>query len=568
MAKSFVRQANGSNLNDGGSPSFGASVTAGNGLFFGVAWSGVTTTLDGITDSQGNTWTRVRQYQDSTPGSEQTVEIWKAHAQSSAACTLTVDFSATTVAAQWSLVEVSGFTNGVTGDQTNQNRSTGDTTADHGTITPTDDDVFIFAVGRCIGTFTVNTVNDSFTPLTYGTRKLAHYAIQTTAAAVDCDLVFSGNVTFSGIIASFYQTPVIGDPPTVTPVTADETVTTDDTPYVEVDVESDGELSVVVEFKFSNNILHLGNEDNTDEQIIDSYEGGAEDPPDVVFLTVHPQPHPTWLTPDGEHATEDAPGLTLTGDIGGHISAYGIKAGNDASDPYPTGRTMGRIFRTSGTPGDDCVPIDAAASGQSGGVTFTPTQTYLCLTEEIEHDQDMPGTAAWYKHSIVEPTVRPYIEPGETVIGVSYWMPDSADEANRPAFSISAKSEDGTPVVPGRNSYFDGYLADHHGILDEYLPYGRLYVTYQCINKVSDVDGEITDVTDGSSSPFPSGHRIRLQIPAPLLPGQYFWQARAKNPTGSDVFGSWSVLRKMTVNAADAPITGSPVPYYNQRRAA
>ncbi len=72
------------------------------------------------------------------------------------------------------------------------------------------------------------------------------------------------------------------------------------------------------------------------------------------------------------------------------------------------------------------------------------------------------------------------------------------------------------------------------------------------ISRVSDVDAGFTNITTpADTNPFTEGNRIRyqLQIADELSNNTpYYWRVRAKDVTGSDEFGDWSVTQSLTVD--------------------
>jgi hypothetical protein len=136
---------------------------AGNLLTAEISFGSTAVTVSGITDSQGNTWSLVKRqtYSGSFP---RTVEIWSAPNCAAGANSVTVDLSASTMAAlwiqEWSGADAAGATDGTNGAN---NAST--TTHSAGGVTTTVADCLVLAAWCLAGGYVGITAPADYTPV-------------------------------------------------------------------------------------------------------------------------------------------------------------------------------------------------------------------------------------------------------------------------------------------------------------------------------------------------------------------------------------------------------------------
>lgn len=193
MATTFVQQRAANPGSDPVALAYNSNVTAGNMLFAVVVVSdGTTPTVSGITDSLGNTWTKVV----GTSAGSFREEVWKAACGSSGANTVTVDYSSSP--ANTGILVISEFSGmGTTTDGASNTSDVG-VAADPlpcATLTTTGAGV-IFCAVRMDNAFNITTWNDSFNASGVGTRSTAAYRVTATgvsaAPAIDCTTTEAG----------------------------------------------------------------------------------------------------------------------------------------------------------------------------------------------------------------------------------------------------------------------------------------------------------------------------------------------------------------------------------------
>lgn len=203
MAVGFVQQRGTTGTEvvaDGGTFAYNSNVTAGNLLVAVVGVLGGATLVNGITDSQGNTWTAAIQHQSSN----RTAAIFYAIAGSSGACTLTFDW-ASAGNNQVNISEYSGFPNGVTAGPTDGESNSNADPCLCGEITTTGEAVLVNVMAHDSG-YTVSSRLTDWQGLDGGIRISCGYKLsasgETTTGAVD----FTQVESCAAAIAAFYPT--------------------------------------------------------------------------------------------------------------------------------------------------------------------------------------------------------------------------------------------------------------------------------------------------------------------------------------------------------------------------
>jgi hypothetical protein len=200
VSGSFATGSNG----DGSTRAYAANVAANTLLVCAIRIPSNTATVSGITDTLGNTWARAR----ANPHSSQamTEELWWAYSASGGANTLTFDWSEV-ITAVTALMEFTGFTNGVTVDQTNENETSGVSNHPAGSITTTVAESVIIAGFAVLNAFTVSSrETDYFAPGVVSGTHDVQYKISASTETTDGDMTTGTNETVASLIANFYTT--------------------------------------------------------------------------------------------------------------------------------------------------------------------------------------------------------------------------------------------------------------------------------------------------------------------------------------------------------------------------
>jgi hypothetical protein len=185
---------------DGGTLAFGSNVAANSLLIATVAFASNTITVNGITDTRGNTWTLVRRKQHASSAAGE--ELWIAHNATAGACTLTFDWSGTT-SPQVMIAEFSGFANGVVVDQSNGQDFSSDPVS-AGNITPVETTNVCVVAYKVISSFSITAYEDSFITLTNGSRSFEGYRLD-GSGTFDGSVNMSAVETGSAVIANIYN---------------------------------------------------------------------------------------------------------------------------------------------------------------------------------------------------------------------------------------------------------------------------------------------------------------------------------------------------------------------------
>jgi hypothetical protein len=108
--------------------------------------------------------------------------------------------------------------------------------------------------------------------------------------------------------------------------------------------------------------------------------------------------------------------------------------------------------------------------------------------------------------------------------------------------------DNGTEQVPGTERKFwayDGNASKVASLVVEYATGNQFY------SKNSGIDGGFVNPNNQQdTNPFTSGNNIQYTIQSPLSDSTtYYWRVRAKDPSGSNTWGTWSATRSFTVQA-------------------
>lgn len=83
------------------------------------------------------------------------------------------------------------------------------------------------------------------------------------------------------------------------------------------------------------------------------------------------------------------------------------------------------------------------------------------------------------------------------------------------------------------------------------------------VPSASSIDVFVTSGTDAgfsgspdNSDPFASAQAVTYTVQSALPLGTYYWRARAKDPSGSNVYGAWATTRSFTISSAFVPRMG------------
>lgn len=347
-----------------------------------------------------------------------------------------------------------------------------------------------------------------------------------------------------GAIISFKKDT--GNPPTVALNTADATAFTTTTPTLEFTATDAEGNDVRYQIQIANN-----NDFASGTNIVDSYEGGGSGTP------IHPGPHPTNTTWEGNPQVDDRPMQSFDSGGGGVLSSVQFQIGNDQSGTI-AGSTYGRIYTHSGTFGTSSAPANAAAQAD------TPTPGWLAKTDGVLWDDDEPLSATWYVHAF-SGAQQIQIPPDTKYMVGADWVPTgSIVNTNTVAFS-----NDGSGGTHGGNAYIDGD-SPNYGVQASYDLYFRVSLVQTLdLDKTSNVDaGFANTVTGGDTDPFTEDEKCSFTVQGAdaLDNGTYYWRVRAMDPAGSGGFGAWSSTRSFTVTATASPAPALPMTFVGPKR--
>lgn len=200
MPISFVQQATGSLSTSTPTLAFAANVGAGSMLFACVQIPDTTTTVSGITDTLGNTWSLTKRQ----IGTTRAAEMWHAHAPAGGANTITVSFSAAAIC-QFNISEFAGFSAGMTAGPTN---GANDTTSPQtcGEITTTVAASLILATLAIDTAFSVSSRLSGWVGLTGANRRDSQYKIATATETTDGAVTMAADEVTAGAIAAWSET--------------------------------------------------------------------------------------------------------------------------------------------------------------------------------------------------------------------------------------------------------------------------------------------------------------------------------------------------------------------------
>lgn len=202
MALAFVQDTSGA-IADGGTLAYGSNVGSGTLLAALIMIPSGTLSVNGITDSLGNTWALgVKSGVDNT----RIIEIWYAACPTGGANTVTFDWTGA-VNGQVVLAEFSGFPNGVTKDQTNSLAdSAAGTNHSCGDITTTVAEEVVLASHGFDSGFSVSSRETNYVALETNVRQDSHYLLTSGTLTTDGDITTADIERGPSAIASFYAT--------------------------------------------------------------------------------------------------------------------------------------------------------------------------------------------------------------------------------------------------------------------------------------------------------------------------------------------------------------------------
>lgn len=176
MSVSLVQSAGSNSTNV---IAFGSNNTSGNLLAMGIGMQGTGVSVSSVTDSAGNTWTKV--YSQQATDTDGDTEVWICGSCVAGANTVTVHISGSTFATAIEIYELSG-----TSGAADQSQAIKSTIGGQATITPSQNGAFIIStVGWSFNySGTTPTVGSGYTLDQSGTRCGVQHQTQVTAASV------------------------------------------------------------------------------------------------------------------------------------------------------------------------------------------------------------------------------------------------------------------------------------------------------------------------------------------------------------------------------------------------
>lgn len=254
----------------------------------------------------------------------------------------------------------------------------------------------------------------------------------------------------------------------------------------------------------------------------DVYEPGAN------FFEVHTQP-------DGSGNLDDRPGQSFTAE-GGILDSVELWVGSDESDT--DGTAYVRVYAIQGTHGTDAEPLDAAEPED------TPTSGWLAISDGVAFDNTDSPTWVTFNFSGDE---RIRLDAGTHYMWILDWEP------NAPVVSTNNVAVRGsTDLGHDGNAYIDG-ASVNNGVYSSGDMQFRINEVAETLDKVSGTDsGFANEDSGGDTDPFNSGDQVSFTVQSAdeLENVTYFWRVRGIDPSGSNIYGSWTSAREFTVDAA------------------
>ncbi len=293
------------------------------------------------------------------------------------------------------------------------------------------------------------------------------------------------------------------------------------------------------------------------EILVDSYSGIGGTP-----FVIHPNPLSSVTSPTtGNIQTDDRACQSFTGN-GGRITRASFYFGVNETSPSSTDGTLyARIYNIDGTHGTNARPAGATAA-PSGSATNegdnTPTTGWLAVSDGLPFDEN--GETQFHDvtfsgNQIIRTT------NGENYMLCADWVPNDTDINNAPAFRATS----GNPSGHDGNAWIDGDSANYGDgaadFIDDSDVWFRVYETYILLSKASNADaGFLNTVSGGDTDPFNAGEQISYTVQSgDTLASNaiYYWQVRAKDPSGSDNFSTYSTTRSFTTSSGSSNTKGS-----------
>jgi hypothetical protein len=194
----------------------------------------------------------------------------------------------------------------------------------------------------------------------------------------------------------------------------------------------------------------------------------------------------------------------------------------------PTGTLVSKIYATTGTLGNSCVPTVRALATSDNVDISVITSSFSLVT--FSFSSPVILTSGVNYAVTVEVNTGTVDGSNNLIFGIDGTSPTHA--GNLVDFSVGAGS----------------WLSS---AIEDAIFY--VYYTPVSIDKISSTDtGFINQTNGGNTHPFTSGNTIVYTVQSALALGTYFWRIRGKDPTGSNTFGAWSSLSNFILAA---PVT-------------
>lgn len=326
--------------------------------------------------------------------------------------------------------------------------------------------------------------------------------------------------------------------PTISPNTADAVVMSTTLPTVEftgTDTESD-DLRYQVQIT-----------DNPD-----AWAGGVEMEDNLSTgsgASLHPNPISSRTTWEGNPQIDDRFGQSFTGN-GGILDKISIYMRRDEADT--DGTFYVRVYAHQGTFGSTTANVGGHPAGTSYDRPATtaledallPTRGWLAKSDGLALDGTMSLSSAWYDLNFTGAN-RIRLYDGVKYFLVIDWVPNNSTNTN----TVDLVGDSG--LGHSGNAWVDGASANY-GLASGWDLLFRVYESYVLLDKTSGTDsGFANTVSGGDTDPFTSGQKISYTVQSAdrLSSGAtYYWRARVKDPSGTDIWSSWTSTRSFTVS--------------------
>ncbi|PKN85910.1 MAG: hypothetical protein CVU46_09505 [Chloroflexi bacterium HGW-Chloroflexi-8] len=240
----------------------------------------------------------------------------------------------------------------------------------------------------------------------------------------------------------------------------------------------------------------------------------------------------------GSGTEDDRPGNSFLGS-GGILDKINLKLGIQGT---VSGNFYLKIYEIQGTFGTNAEPLNAAEPAS------TPTPGYIAISDAFAVPGDLT-TSGVEKTFTFSGANRIRLLKDHAYYFILNYV-GTGDASNAPFCSVT------TAHTYEGDCYNDGKSVANNGYVTAWEVWFKLYEEPVYYDKVSNVDaGFVNTVDGGDTNPFTAGQKVSYTVQAGSeIPatGTYYWQARVKDPSGSNIYSGWTTTRTFTVTLSTA----------------